>query len=331
MALSKELRKKVQKDYVVGISDPDHTITSGNYALNYYITGNFKRGFMNKRTVLLYGLQGSGKSYLACLAAKHAQDEGYDVIYIDTEHALHTDYVKKIGMDLSEDRFYPVNVSSLEEAAKLMSTLFKETTPEQKICYVIDSLGMLDTEMNQEAFEKDGEMKNDMGLFAKKLKQFMKNMNKHIGARDNYFICTGHAYMNQDVRNGKGTLIASGGEGFQFTPSVTIQVTKLKLKEGTDVKGIRMTCEVAKSRFNQLGGKVTLHVPYDTGIDPYDGLLDILEDVGDVTKSGAWYSYEKDGEQVKFQKKNFPDHVHYLIPEFGDDPELEEIDEPIET
>lgn len=334
MALSKSFRKNVEKNFITGISDPDNVITSGNYALNFLITGNFHKGFMNKRTVLLYGLQGSGKSYLASLAAKNAQEQGYDVIYIDTERALTTEYLEKVGVNMDEDRLMVVNCSTLEEIAKFMSEAFKENPPEQKIAYIVDSLGMLDTEANEEAFEKNGEMKNDMGLFAKKLKQFMKNMNKHIGARDNYFIATGHAYQNQDLRNGKGTLIVSGGEGFQFTPSVVIQVSKLKLKEGSDVKGIRMTCEIAKSRFNQLGGKATFEVPYTGGLDPYDGMVDLLEDAGMVSKSGSWYSYKDDnGDTKKFQRKSFKEHLPSLLPDFEEDKdaELEETDEPIET
>ena len=241
----KSLRKDLtKKDYVLGISNPDTVITSGNYALNFLLTGKFKQGFPNRRPIILYGLQGSGKSYLACLAAKHAQDKGYFVVYLDTERALHSEYVEKVGIDQDEDKFLVVNVTTLEETAAFMSHMFKTYPPEEKIFYIADSLSMLDTEGNQEAFEKAGEMKNDMGLFAKKLKQFMKNMNKHIGARDNFFIGTAHAYMNQDVRNGKGSLIVSGGEGFLFVPSIVVQISKLKLKAGTVVAGINVKMDI---------------------------------------------------------------------------------------
>jgi hypothetical protein len=140
--------------------------------------------------------------------------------------------------------------------------------------------------------------------------------------------------MNQDVRNGKGTLIVSGGEGFLFVPSIVVQVSKLKLKAKSGlITGMRMTCEVIKSRFNQLGGKIQLEVPYDEGLDPFEGLCEMCEDAGLLTRSGSWYSFVKDdGEVLKFQKKNFEEHVTTILPDFHDEnEELDEIDEPIET
>ena len=176
-----------------------------------------------------------------------------------------------------------------------------------------------------EDFNK-GKLKTDMGLFAKRIKSFVKKINNKVGDRDNFLIMTTHAYLNQDVRNGKGVAIPSGGEGFIFMPSISVYLSKLKLKEETDVVGIKLTAETTKSRFTQLGRKIRLEVPYDRGLDPIDGLLDmaIEADLVDDTAKGWYKIIDTDtGEEIKFRKKDFGDHVNKLF-DFDEPAEIEE-------
>lgn len=315
MADISKLRKQLEKtDVSIGISEPDHWISSGNYALNFNVTGHFEKGIPNRRSIMYWGLQGSGKSYLAAMAAKNAQDDGYFVVYVDTEDAAHKDYLEKIELDMSDDKFLAVRVTTLEEATKVMSEMFKTFEKDEKVCYVIDSLTGMMTEKELEDFDK-GNMTTDMGLFAKRLKAFVKNINNKVGDRDNFLIMTNHAYLNQDLKNGKGVCIPSGGEGFIFLPSISVYLSKLKLKEGTDVKGVRITAETTKSRFTQLGRKVTLHVPYDRGIDPVDGLLELAIEAGlvdDNTK--GWYKiYPGTEDEIKFRAKDFDKHYKEIF------------------
>lgn len=318
-----KMEKNLEKAKIsMGISEPDVWLSTGNYALNFNLTGDFSRGIPNRRSTMLWGLSGTGKSFLAASIAKEAQDKGYYVVYIDTEDSVHTEYFEKIGLDMSREKFMTVRISTIGEAIKTMSEFFDTFDEDDKVCYILDSLTMLETEKESEDFDK-GIIKGDMGQFAKQAKKFMKNVNNKIGDRDNFFIMTNHAYDNQDVTNGEGVSIPSGGKGIIFVPSISIFLKKLKLKEGTDIIGVRITAETTKSRFTQLGRKIQLEVPYDRGIDPLDGLIDLAEQAGLVSKAGAWYSYELDGEVKKFQKKNFADHYLNLF-DFDTPTEIEE-------
>jgi RecA/RadA recombinase len=311
-----KLRAKLTKSNIsIGISEPDNWLSTGNYGLNFNITGDFKRGIPNRRSVMFWGLQGSGKTFLACLAAKEAQDKGYTIVYIDTEDSIHTDYMKKIGIDMScDDKFMAIRLSTIEEATTVMSDFFQFFNPEDKVCYVIDSLTGMETEAELENFNK-GKTTTDMGLFAKRLKQFVKNINNKIGDRDNFLIMTNHAYLNQDIRNGKGVAIPSGGEGFIFLPSISVYLSKLKLKEETDVVGVKITAETTKSRFTQLGRKIRLEVPYDRGIDPIDGLLDMAIEAGLVDNSTkGWYKIiDGNGDEIKFRGKDFGKYYNQVL------------------
>lgn len=301
-----------------GITEPDFWISSGNLALNYIMSGDFKRGIPNRRTVFFWGLSGSGKSLLLCQAALNAQKAGYTVVYIDTEYALSTQYANKIGLDLSEDKFLLARISTLEELTKLMSELLKELPKDLKVCFVLDSLSNLKTEKEVNEFDS-GTQKGDMGQFAKKSKLFMSNMNDKIGDRDAFFLVSCHAYMNQNVLNGEGTIIPTGGQGIIFLPTISVKLSKLKLKDEKEIVGVKVTAEISKSRFAKLGGKITLEVPYDTGIDPLDGLLELLVAEGDVERAGAWYKYTThDGKLVTFRAADLKDHYETILEMRGD-------------
>jgi hypothetical protein len=67
-----------------------------------------------------------------------------------------------------------------------------------------------------------------------------------------------------------------------------------------------MRVDTYKSRFAKLGTRVEINVPYERGMDPYDGVLDNFIDEGIVEQGGAWYTLKLEGQEpVKFQKKGF--------------------------
>lgn len=303
------------------LSKPDVFISTGNYALNYIISGHFRTAIPNRRQTMLCGPSGAGKSYLALQMAKLAQDIGYFVVVIDTERALDEPYLKKIGMNMDEDHFMPLQVASLEDCAKAVSLVFQNTSPEDKVVLVIDSLGNLDTVDSLEQFENKGVLKNDMGLKAKKSKQLVRDINVHSGERDMFVFVCNHVYENQDMMNGKGKYKVSGGESIQFIPSIALMADKKKLRNEEDktaqIRGIRMQVEVMKTRFFRLGGKIEIEVPFDTGMDPLSGFLEFAEAEGLVELRGAWYNYvDAEGKAQKFYEKDLGKHIDALLNAF---------------
>lgn len=316
----------------LGISEPDKWLTSGNYGLNFKLTGDFNRAYPNKRSVMFWGESGSGKTFLACLAALEAQRNGYHVVYIDTENGIDTKYLSKIGMDMTAGAFTVVRLNTLKECMTTMTEWFDEYDPEVKLCFIIDSLTNMKTESANENVIK-GKLSNDFGLFAKKVKELVSNLTHKIGDRDNFLFMISHAYANQDILNGKGTHLPSGGGGMIYAPSMSIFLSKLKLKD-TDTKqvvGIKLTAEATKTRFTQLGGKIRLEVPYASGLDPIDGLLDLAceADLVDNTVKG-WYSFgdPDTGELIKFRKKDFGLHYKKLF-DFDAEVEITEVIDPL--
>ncbi len=302
----------------LGHSNPDTFISTGNYSLNYIISGTFRKAIPNRRQVMLCGPSGAGKSLLAWNIAKNAQDIGYHVFGIDTEHAIDTSYLTKIGLNQDVEHFTPINVSSIEGCAVATAAIFRTTKPEDKICIVIDSIGNIDTTDSLQQFDEKGTLKNDMGIKSKKIKQLLRDINVHSGARDVFMIVCNHVYMNQDPMNGKGKYIISGGPSVEFIPSISVLVDKKKLKDDSDknaqILGVRITAEILKSRFFRFAGKTEFDVPYDTGIDKLSGFMEFAVDAGLIQQAGAWYSFiDKEGKQHKFYAKDLDKHIEAIL------------------
>ena len=63
-----KFRKSITKSISglgIGFNDPTDWISTGNYALNYLISGDFNRGIPLGKVTVLAGESGSGKSFIA--------------------------------------------------------------------------------------------------------------------------------------------------------------------------------------------------------------------------------------------------------------------------
>jgi RecA/RadA recombinase len=97
-------------------------------------------------------------------------------------------------------------------------------------------------------------------------------------------VATNHTYASQDMFDPDDKI--SGGQGFIYASSIVIAMKKLKLKEDldgnkvTDVRGIRAACKVMKTRYSKPFESVQVKIPYETGMNPYSGLVDLFEKKG---------------------------------------------------
>jgi len=306
------LRKSMEKKNIpVTLSKIPEWISSGNLALNYIVSGDLRYCVPVRRSMFVSGPQGSGKSFLLGNMVKSAQDAGYHCIYIDTENSIDDQFLTRIGVNLSEEWFTPLRISTIEEAAKIYADIFKTFDNEDKIGIFCDSLSMLELESEMNKFE-EGVLANDQGLLQKKMKQLVKNVNAKIGNKMMFAVWTTHVYEGQEQYGDKYRV--SGGTSIQFIPSIGIMLTKSKLKENGKMSGITVNLTTYKTRYQQLGMQTSFDLPFATGMDPYDGALPFLAQEGVLEQNGAWYSYTNtDGELIKFQKNSFEEHIGFAM------------------
>jgi recombination protein RecA len=297
----------------IGFNDPTDWISTGNYALNYRISGDFNKGIPLGKVTVFAGESGSGKSYICSgNLVRHAQQQGIFVVLVDSENALDEAWLHALGVDTAEEKLLKLNMAMIDDVAKTISEFMKEykVLPENdkpKVLFVIDSLGMLLTPTDVNQFEA-GDMKGDMGRKPKALTSLVRNCVNMFGSHNVGLVATNHTYASQDMFDPDDKI--SGGQGFIYASSIVVAMKKLKLKEDedgnkiTEVRGIRSACKVMKTRYAKPFESVQVKIPYETGMNPYSGMLDMIESLGMVSKEGNSLVYiGTDGAIIKKFRK----------------------------
>jgi RecA/RadA recombinase len=312
-----KFRKSITKSIdglSVGFHDPTDWISTGNYALNYLVSGDFNKGIPLGKVTVFAGESGAGKSYFASgNIVKNAQEQGIFVVLIDSENALDEAWLQALGVDTDPSQLLKLSLCMIDDVAKTISTFMidykaMEEEDRPKVLFVIDSLGMLLTPTDVKQFEA-GDMKGDLGRKPKALTSLVRNTVNMIGAYNVGIVATNHTYASQDMFDPDDKI--SGGQGFIYASSIVVAMRKLKLKEDengnkiTDVRGIRAACKVMKTRYAKPFEAVQVKIPYETGMNPYSGLTDLAEKQGLLVKQGNRLKYivKETGEEIiQFRK-----------------------------
>jgi recombination protein RecA len=332
-----KFRKSITKSIdgiSVGFNDPDTWISTGNYTLNYLISGAFDKGIPMGKVTVFAGESGAGKSFICSgNLISNAQKQGIYVILIDSENALDEKWLHALDVDTSEDKLLKLNMAMIDDVAKMISEFVKEykTMPEAerpKVLFVVDSLGMLLTPTDVNQFEA-GDMKGDMGRKPKALAALVRNCVNMFGNLNLGLVCTAHTYASQDMFDPDDKI--SGGQGFIYASSIVVAMRKLKLKEDEDgnkvseVNGIRAACKIMKTRYAKPFESVQVKIPYEQGMSPYSGMTDMLEGKDLLKKEGNSLLYTlADGTVIKkFRKgweRNDDECLDKVMQDFIDNP-----------
>ena len=299
----------------MGFNDPKDWISTGNYTLNYLVSGDFNKGIPMGKVTVFAGESGAGKSFICSgNLVRHAQEAGMYVVLIDTENALDEAWLHALGVKTDPDHLLKLNMAMIDDVAKMISEFVKEYKgiPEEerpKVLFVLDSLGMLLTPTDVNQFSA-GDLKGDLGRKPKALTALVRNCVNMFGDLNLGLVATNHTYASQDMFDPDDKI--SGGQGFIYASSIVVAMRKLKLKEDEDgnkiseVKGIRAACKVMKTRYAKPFESVQVKIPYETGMSPYSGMTDMVESKGLLKKEGNSLVYTtKDGEIIKKFRKGW--------------------------
>lgn len=305
----------------VGASEPPRYWTStGNYVLNKIISGSFNRGIPQGRITSFTGPSGAGKSFLVANCVREAQKAGSHIVILDSENALDDEFMSAIGVDTdpTDTSYTYIDVDTISQCKKVASAVIKgykgeygEDADAPHLMIVIDSLDMLMTETELDHFDK-GVTKGDQGQRNKQLKAMLREFVQAVKRPNITMLVTSQVYKNQDVMNGEGLWIVS--DAVKFSLSQIVMLSKLKLRDKTtkDVEGIRMKCEGYKTRFTKPFQSVTIEVPYESGMDPYNGLLEVAVEMGIMVKKGSRVALASDPDN-SFYAKDFAPYAKKVL------------------
>lgn len=299
-----------------GLDGADVTtfMDTGCYILNALVSGDIYKGMPDNKIIALAGEQATGKTYIAMgILSKFLRDNPEAIVlYFDSEQAVTSEMFKNRGIDPKRVAVFPV--STIEEFRKQVITIVDKylELPEEKkkkTMIILDSLGMLSTskEMTDTA---EGKEVRDMTR-AQIIKSTFRVLTVKLGLAKIPLIMTNHTY--DVIGSYFPTKEMGGGSGLKFAASMIIYLSKKKDKDSAgEVVGNIIHCKLYKGRFTKENKVVDVKLNYDSGLDPYFGLLDLAVQHGIVTKTAG--RIELNGAKV-FEKQMYETPEKYFTKE----------------
>ena len=284
----------------------DNVISTGCLSLDLALgVGGIPKG----RIIELYGPEGSGKTTLALHIVAEAQKAGGIAAYIDMEHALDTEYMKKLGINTAE--LIVSQPSYGEQALDMTDTLIRSNALD---LIIIDSVAALVPKA-----ELDGEMGDHfVGLHARLMSQAMRKLTGTVKKTDTCLI-----FINQ-IREKIGVMFGNpetttGGRALKFYSSVRMEIRRVTaVKEGTDFVGARVRVKIVKNKVAPPFKSTEFDIMYGEGISYVGDIIDLAVEGEIIQKTGAWYAYndEKIGqgrENAKTYLQENPDVLEKIV------------------
>ena len=250
-------------------------------------------GIPRGRVTEIYGPESSGKTTLSLHVVANAQRAGGVAAYIDAEHALDTEYARKLGVDV--ENLLISQPDTGEQALEIADILVRSGAID---VVVIDSVAALVPKA-----EIEGDMGDShVGLQARLMSQALRKLTGAIARSKTSVI-----FINQ-LREKIGVMFGNpetttGGKALKFYASVRLDIRRIgPVKEKEDVIGSHVRVKVVKNKVAPPFKQAEFDIMYAEGISHASLVLDIAAESGIIEKSGAWYSYK--GQKIGQGREN---------------------------
>jgi recombination protein RecA len=267
-------------------------ISTGCYALNRIISGDYSKGLPVGRIVQLQGNSSTGKTLFATTFLAAAQKAGWYTKMLDAENTFSKGFGTKLGID-PKGLLYstPTNLEEAFEDVESTMDEIRALDKDTPILITIDSVAVLPTREETER-ESIGEISNTDGarralVFGSLLRKISHKLEK--GKTTLLVINQIRSKIN--VMYGNPDTTAAGGRSLEFYISVDLKTTSNKtsdvVKDDKTKQPIGIIGEI-ECKKNKVGipfQKCEFKVLFDQGLDPYYGLAPLLANDGYIIKN----------------------------------------------
>ena len=250
-------------------------------------------GIPRGRVTEIYGPESSGKTTLCLHVVANAQRMGGVAAFIDAEHALDTEYARKLGVDV--EGLLISQPDTGEQALEICEILVRSGAVD---IVVIDSVAALVPKA-----EIEGDMgESHMGLQARLMSQALRKLTGSIARSKTIVI-----FINQ-LREKIGVMFGNpetttGGKALKFYASVRLDIRRIgPVKDKEEIVGSHVRVKVVKNKVAPPFKQAEFDIMYAEGISHTSLLVDIGSESGIIEKSGAWYSYN--GQKIGQGREN---------------------------
>lgn len=249
------------------------------------------RGFQSGRMLELVGTESTGKSTLALDLIANAQKlfPDNDCVYVDVERSFDAKYARLIGIDNSQLKI--VRADSAESSLETAEIMCRRGAR----IVVIDSVSFLVPRSHNEYDAEDTDVEIDyekskkIAALGTILGDWVKRMVSVIDYHNTLLI-----FINQYRSNfSTMTRVEKKPYGpFAYRHALTWRLELARVSNEDKRTTVHAKC--TKNRLGAERGMAKYDIIYGKGLDIKGDLLKHAVEVGIVTKSGAWYYYDKD-------------------------------------
>jgi recombination protein RecA len=278
-ALNKEMGTRVAYNLATDES-PTHVkrwIPTGSMQLDYIIANRRGGGYPEGRIIEIAGMPSTGKTHLACAAARHVQAMNGLVVYAETENAIMPSHLEDLGLDIRR-RFVYADPSCTEDVFKIAEDVIVKSRAAVErrgmpILFVWDSVAATSPKAELEGdYDKD-----TIGLQARTISKCLRKVTGIVGCNSVTFIALNQLRTKVGVMYGD-PLVTPGGNAIPFHSSVRLRLgSGMKLVDkDKNQYGIKVIATTLKNKVARPGRKVEFEIHFGRGIVEHEQILDVI-------------------------------------------------------
>lgn len=274
----------------------EETVVSLSPALDFGLSGGIPFG----KIVTIAGKPKAGKTTTSLQLAAAVQKLGKKVFYVDVENRL-----KKMNLEgiegLDPNQIFVIQSSkdkilTGEDYLNITLDIMKDGANEESL-FIIDSLSSLCPEA-----ELAGKVSGSIRSTTPKLvASFCRQIAGIVPVMGHIVVGMQHLITNTSGYGAKWHIDTGEKIKYQADIRLIIDGTPERWEEDKVQIGQIVTWDVACSALGPPGRDVKSYIRYGYGIDKIKEICVMATDFGVIDKAGAWFSFEYNGELLKFQ------------------------------